>query len=280
MEEAFYENNRVDALAMERLTASKYIINIYGFCAMTVVQEFASQELSRVAHFMPPIDRLELAVKAARGVADIHSIPSDQGGTGSTLVHNDLNLANLVVTPDNRPVWNDFNVAILLMRNTTSNSTCPFIQHFPNPQWRAPEEQVVPGADVEPIVTSKTDVYALGNVLYRLAVGHSPWKDATSKKHLSREEKDEIAVLKKFNGTVAPIPSNITHSPDAAVHVMLKAMHMCYQWDPEQRPGAMQVWEFLDENYRRLMEPENPISPRRSRPTVRTTYTRTRNEER
>lgn len=245
MEEAFFENNRVDAVAMERLTASPWVVNIYALCGMSVVTEYAGKELADVARHLNASQRLDLAVQVSQGVADVHSI--DGGNKRPSLVHNDLNLANLVLTPDNRPVLNDFNIAILLMKHNETGETCPFASHFPNPQWRGPEEQV--GSEYEsdrhpPIVTEKIDIYALGNVFYRLAVGASPWKRPGSKK-VTPDEKVEIARLKRTNGMLPAIPDDILSSPDPAVQVLLQAMYLCYQFDPMKRPTAAQVVTML-----------------------------------
>jgi serine/threonine protein kinase len=248
MEEAFFENNRVDAVAMERLTASPGVVNLYAFCGMSMVTEYAVNELADVARHLSASQRLDLAVQVAQGLSDVHSIggnKDDDGGRGvrPSLVHNDLNLANLVLTPDNRPVLNDFNIAILLMKHNETGETCPFASHFPNPQWRGPEEQVNSEYESDthpPIVTEKIDIYALGNVFYRLAVGASPWKRPGAKK-LSPEEKVEVARLKRTNGTLPAIPDEIINSPDPAIQALLQAMYSCYQFDPLKRPTAAQV---------------------------------------
>jgi serine/threonine protein kinase len=250
MEEAFFENNRVDAVAMERLTASPWVVNIYALCGMSVITEYAGKELADVAKHLNASQRLDFAVKVAQGIADVHSIDGDNkndnddgGRVRPSLVHNDLNLANLRLTRDNRPVLNDFNICIFLMKHNETGETCPFASHFPNPQWRGPEEQVYSEYESDthpPIVTEKIDVYALGNVLYRLAVGASPWKRPGSKK-LSREEKDETARLKRTNGTLPAIPDDIVNSPDPAIQALLQAMHLCYRFDPLKRPTAAQV---------------------------------------
>lgn len=123
MEDAFFENSRVDGLAMERLTASPFVINVYAFCAMTVVQEFAGKDISSLPATTDPKLKLSLATKVAQAVADVHSF--DEPNRPS-LAHNDINLANLIITDDGRPVLNDFNVAILLKANNETGETCPF----------------------------------------------------------------------------------------------------------------------------------------------------------
>lgn len=268
MEEAFFENARVDAVAMERLTFSPYIVNMYGFCGLTVVTEYAPFELSEVALRLNSTERLNMARKVAQGVSDIHhSIRGDDHDSGASgvefdaaqgnlhrtrtsLVHNDLNLANLRVSQDgSRPVLNDFNIAVLLMKHNETGETCPFASRFPNPQWRSPEEQVYSQEETDlspPVVTEKIDVYALGNVLYRLVVGASPWKAPGSQK-LSAEEKMSVARRKRELGETPPIPPEVQlmADTDPAVRVMLEAMHQTYRFRPEDRPTAKEVVTLL-----------------------------------
>lgn len=252
MEDAFFENNRVDALAMERLTGSPYVIGIYGYCSMTVIQEFAGRQISDQK--LNSTESLDLAIQVASGIRAIHSIPDDNENESAlpSLVHNDINLANILVTDDGRPVLNDFNIAVLIMKNRTSgvNATCPFYARFPNPQWRGPEEQIVDEEDSDtefPEVDEKIDIYAMGNVLYRLVAGGSPWK-IKGKPKLSQEEKKDIARRKKYNGSMPDLPEdfNLEDLTDPITAALHKAMERCYSSKPENRPSAKELVEFLE----------------------------------
>ena len=117
-----------------------------------------------------------------------------------------MNLANLAVTVDGRPVWNDFNIAALIMKHNETEESCPYYSHMPNPQWRAPEEQVNSQEEADgQWVTAKADVYALGNILFRLAVNKNPWKRPYGKK-VDVDYLDTIARLKHIYGTLPDIP--------------------------------------------------------------------------
>jgi len=247
-EEKYYEDSRVDAVAMERLAASSNVADIYGFCGLTVVQEYAGRELAQMVdgRKVKPMDKLRLAKQIAQGVADIHSILGDDGESGPpSLVNNDINPSNLLFTDDGRAVFNDFNIAILVMKNKKTGDTCPFYSRFPNPQWKAPEEQVVPGETQTPIVDSKIDIYALGNLFFRMIAGSGPWKRPEAEK-LAPKEKKDVALLKSYNGTMPMLPEEIRSSREPAIVALSGAMRLCYSFDPADRPTATEIVSFLD----------------------------------
>ncbi|GKY94382.1 hypothetical protein MPSEU_000404200 [Mayamaea pseudoterrestris] len=249
-DEAYYEHNRVDAVAMETLTASRNIIDIYAICGTSVVTEFAGKNFETLVNRLDSIQRLKMAIQVAQGVADVHGITSNM----PSLVHNDLNPANLVLTQDNRAVLNDFNIAVLLMKHNETNEPCPFLSRFPNPRWRAPEEQVASEDESThnpPRGTEKVDIYALGNIFYRLAIGSTPWKVPHTHK-VTPKQKAIIVHLKRSTGALPPIPHCIEEYPDPAVHVLLEAMRRAYRHQPANRPSAKSLVQFLTSSLKEI----------------------------
>ena len=95
-EDAHFEHDRIDAVAMERLTSSPHVINVFGFCGHSVVTEFADGP--RVGELADKskrraLARLKIARDIAHGLADVHGI---DGEGNATFVHLDVNLANVV----------------------------------------------------------------------------------------------------------------------------------------------------------------------------------------
>jgi serine/threonine protein kinase len=261
---------------MERLTSSPYVINIFGLCGLTVVQEYGSKDLTRalVGNKMNSNAKLKMAKQIAQGLHHIHSIRDDYGNKlvndtvypqQTTLVHNDINLANLLFTADNRPMLNDFNIAKLVMRHNVTGKTCSFYSHFPNPQWKSPEEQVIyvynkNGAirhdtALLPIVNEKVDIYALGNLYYRMLTGLNPWRRPDADR-LYDEDKVKVARLKKIHGAIPPMPNEIIvqAQTDPAIHAILHAMQLCYRFDPTERPNAVDIVKYLDDALRSVTE--------------------------
>lgn len=241
-EEQYFENNRVDAIAMERLTKSPFVINMYGFCGMSVTTEFAGQRVAEVVDKVSWLKKLELAQMISQGVDDVHSIDGGDGDDHQiSLVHNDLNFGNILIGKNHsRPLINDFNIAVLLMKHNETGEPCQFTSHYPNPQWRAPEEQVDENGRTSQHLSEKIDIYALGNVMYRFAVGHSPWKKANGRS-LTSDEKRQVALLKLTEGKLPDVPNEVLHSNNPATQGLLQIMRECYHHDPTQRPTAKQI---------------------------------------
>jgi serine/threonine protein kinase len=134
-EDAHFEHDRIDVVAMERLTSSPHVINAFGFCGHSVLTEFANgPRLGELADKSKstPLARLKIARDIANGLADVHGIDS-KDGSNATFVHLDINPAN-VVSIGGTLKLNDFNIGIIRRWNTTSQKPCGFPAQYPNPQ--------------------------------------------------------------------------------------------------------------------------------------------------
>ena len=90
------------------------------------------------------------------------------------------------------------------------------------------------------------DIYALGNLLFRFATDKAPWREMAdnSRAKLTQEQKAQIAQL-KMKGKTPKIPEEILKSKDPYINLLLKAMEMCYRFNPKERPTAREIVEFL-----------------------------------
>jgi serine/threonine protein kinase len=105
-----------------------------------------------------PVDFLRLLEKAARGVAAAH----ERG-----IVHRDLKPANILVTEAGEPKVGDFGLAHVLETRTELTRTGTALG---TPLYMAPEQVEARSGEISP----RTDVYALGAILYEILTGQPP----------------------------------------------------------------------------------------------------------
>jgi len=260
----YFELHRRDSVALERLTESPYVMDIYGFCGHSAVTELAFlnnglNNLYRMAtvmmnNFSPYILRtkLQIAAMTARAMAHVHSVPIDdehldkldkQYRTPASIVHYDINPRNVIISPSGRPKLNDFNVAEFLTWDPMKNTTCGFQGRFREPWWRSPEEMMQSvGADNNQHPTrldEKVDIYSLGNTLFVLLTGTEP-RGKKQKKKRFRQVSQELA-----NGLKPPFPAKYKDSDDPVIVAIRNAIMLCWEPDPDRRPLAMEIADQL-----------------------------------
>mmetsp|Transcript_16391 Transcript_16391/g.24037 ORF Transcript_16391/g.24037 Transcript_16391/m.24037 type:complete len:688 (-) Transcript_16391:313-2376(-) len=244
-EENYYETNRIDAVAMERLTSSPHVMNIYGYCGQSALTEFATTQLKKLVDKLNRRGRLYLARDIASGMADVHNI-GNAGEGNATLVHNDINPSNIMVSYG-VPKFNDFNIGIMMEWNQKKSRPCRFWNHHPNAQWRAPEEQPDGHHLSKTPLSEKIDIYALGNIFFRIIVGVDPWRAYRGASgRVEDNEKMLIAELKRTTGTAPPVKESVEKSKDPAVVAIREVMYKCFRKDPEKRPSAKQIVKDLE----------------------------------
>jgi hypothetical protein len=326
--EEIFELSRVDAISLDVLTKSKYIINIYGYCGSSSVQEYAGGDLKGLLPVLDPIDKLRMATWVATGVADIHAVDSslwnnssntttatttsygyvvdndnkqllkdtsDDDATTTTdiidsndgnkatatttmsmsttsssvasLIHNDINMDNILLGYRNgiqTPLINDFNIAVFRKWNVRTNVPCLFHGRFANPQWMSPEQMEREGDELSiGKLDEKIDIYALGNILYKIAVGNSPWKFNYKVSKITSDEKPRIARA-KLRGQKPKVPpdvilaasssnsnsnsnstASLSSSSSSSIKAILSAMNKCYRNNATLRPSAEYIATYL-----------------------------------
>jgi len=133
-----YEIHRREAVAMDRLTKSPYIVDIFGACGPTAINEFAvsAEGFANVMDFVNKISNLErvdgvdvallklnIAVKITLGLQHIHEI---DGMNNATMVYNDMKPENVAMTSGYIPKLNDLNGVQFLQWDNANNQRATF----------------------------------------------------------------------------------------------------------------------------------------------------------
>jgi non-specific serine/threonine protein kinase/serine/threonine-protein kinase len=118
-------------------------------------------------HKLTTVERLKLFRSVCSAVNYAHQ---------NLVVHRDIKPTNILVTSDGAAKLLDFGIAKLLDGDTSSQTSNPpaTTQHFMTPGYASPEQ--VRG---DPITTS-SDQYSLGVLLYELLTGHRPYNFKSS----------------------------------------------------------------------------------------------------
>ena len=210
-----YDRHRRDAMVMERLTSSPYVMNIYGFCGNSVLTEYMDLTLEDIAFdesqypiietdsgeeiVVTSTKRIQMALDMVRGVQAIHEIH------GGPIVHADLQAKQFLISRQTGTVKiNDFNrcrfmaskhinrtvsenhqpdattivdtIANGSLINTTTTTTTTTTVPCKFRIPSAPGTSRSPEEYMEQELDEKIDVYAVGHVLYNLLSYREAWE--------------------------------------------------------------------------------------------------------
>ena len=112
---------------------------------------------------LTPIETAAMVRDIARAMAAAHK---------EGVIHRDLKPSNIVVTPEGNPVVVDFGLALLLDDELSRISTTN--ERLGTVPYMSPEQLLGKSEDIGP----KSDIYALGCVLYKLLAGRRPFESS------------------------------------------------------------------------------------------------------
>lgn len=135
-------------------------------CCYFSMKLVAGGQLDEVVRHKPiPLRRAaELIAKLARTVSYAH----EHG-----ILHRDIKPGNILLDANGEPHLTDFGLARLVETRSTVTHT---MEVLGTPSYMAPEQ----AKGNNPLLTSATDVYGLGAVLYQLLTGHPPFAGGTT----------------------------------------------------------------------------------------------------
>jgi eukaryotic-like serine/threonine-protein kinase len=239
---------RKEALALSKLNHPN-IATIHDFDTLQgldfLVMEYIpgitlSEKVAKRA--LPAKELVALGTQLAEGLSAAHE---------SGVIHRDVKPSNLRVTGDGRLKILDFGLAKLrrlVAESATTESLSETHAMAGTLPYMAPEQLL----DEE--VDGRTDIYAVGAVLYEMATGVRPFADVESSQLI-------VAILRR-----SPVPPNRLNrqgSPD-----LDRIVGKCLEKDPEKR---YQSARELAVDLRRLQQPQTtePTKAPRKRPASR-----------
>src|SRR5262245_51746840 len=119
------------------------------------------------------------------------------------VIHRDIKSSNVLVTSDGIPKLLDFGIAKILHSDPQAASTATGL-HLMTPEYASPEQ--ILGQPV----TTVSDVYSLGVLLYELMAGRLPYRF---------ESRSPIEIARVVHDTEPPLPSTTVDRIDAKVEI-------------------------------------------------------------
>ncbi|MBI5033792.1 MAG: serine/threonine protein kinase [Chloroflexi bacterium] len=205
-DEEFAARFRHEAKAIAALE-HPHIVRVYDFdanggLAFLVMEYLSGTSLkARLRELNALHAHIEFAetVRLVAALADALAYAHHRG-----VIHRDVKPSNVILTTDGRPVLSDFGIARIIDATIITNSS----GSVGTPAYMSPEQGKGDSGD------ERSDIYALGVVMYQLSTGHLPFDADTP-----------YAIILKH--MTAPLPPPRTLRPDlpeAIERVILKAL--------------------------------------------------------
>lgn len=186
-DQEFVTRFRREALAVAELNHPN-ILHVYdagyGNGVYYIVMAFVEGGSLRDLMAQGPLET-EYAVSLATQLADALNHAHQRG-----LIHRDVKPNNVLISRDGRPLLTDFGIAKALHESKGLTRTGTAIG---TPEYMAPEQ--IQGQKVD----GRTDIYALGIVLYEMLVGWAPFSATTPVAALYKQVNEPPPPLRQAN---------------------------------------------------------------------------------
>ena len=123
------DRHRRDAVAMERLTSSPHVVNIYGYCVNSQLTEYSDGGdvydavfTEKISSSITKLDRLRIAEQIAAGVAEVHNLEKEGQ---APMAHTDITPPQFILIGGFYKL-NDFNRVRFIRWNEKTNEPCPY----------------------------------------------------------------------------------------------------------------------------------------------------------
>lgn len=217
----FVEKFRREATAAAKL-AHPNIVNIYDVGedggSQYIVMEYVSgptlKEVIQQKGCLEPIEAVRIAKEIASALESAHR---------NNLVHCDIKPHNILVMPDGHIKVTDFGIARAVSASTMtySGSVMGSVHYFSPEQAKGT------------VITTKSDVYSLGVVLYEMLTGQLPFNGETSVSIALKHLQEEPVPIRQLNPSIPPVLEAIVQ----------KAMSKA----PADRPSSTELYADLNQ---------------------------------
>jgi len=226
LEEQFLHEARTIAAAEHPHIVPLYSANSTGGLLYLVMRLLPGLSLEdRIAEGkLPAAEAARIALECARALAAAHAVG---------VVHRDIKPANILLDANGNATVTDFGIALVTSRPVRDllGSTAG------TPHYMSPEQSL--GEQVD----GRSDVYALGVVLYEMLTGSRPF-----------EGRNATEVIAKHIS--APVPELSAREP-ATPRLLVRLVERMLAKDPAQRPTAAELVKELTA----ASTPEGLLSP-------------------
>ncbi|MEW5974584.1 MAG: protein kinase [Acidobacteriota bacterium] len=233
----FEREARATALLSHPNIVTIFDVGVHGGCPFLVSELLEGQTLRKRlgAGALEPQPAVELAVQLARGLAAAHALK---------IIHRDLKPENLFITRQGILKVLDFGLAKLKPEPNLNTEDLTVAISQPGmllgtPAYMAPEQ--LRGEPVD----ERTDIFALGMVLYEMVSGCNPF-----------QKKSAAETLAAILGDEPPPIDAAKRIPGA----LLRVIHHCLKKDPEERFQVSRDLAFALESL--LGELHHPVAQR------------------
>ncbi len=205
-----------------------------------ILKQIRHENVARLERLFPAYHTYFLVMELCEGV-DLHHLVHGHGALPEStvrpilgqlaralghihshgLVHRDLKPANVMITPDGQVKLMDFGLAIPVVLPEDERTLAPERQALGTPAFMAPEQW-----SHRP-VTPKTDIYALGCVIYELLTGQTLF-----------QSKDLFELMQEKFAARIPSASEIGGGVSPELHAFMTA---AVQPDPAERPDSLDL---------------------------------------
>ena len=171
-----FEHQRKESMIMERLTASKHVVNTFGLCCMSSINELMkggtlSDLLNHNPNSLSSKTLLKFAFETVQGIVDIHYVNGQY--ELPSIIHNDLTGSNVMIAENGSVQINDFNGSLFLALNKTSTTpqNCPYFRKSARLNCEKMIKWAPEKCESNTFNDEKVDIYSIGFILRKMLEG-------------------------------------------------------------------------------------------------------------